>query len=912
MTNDKTITSQNIVGPNAIKDSSLENQQEIKPSDAQPINEQESSVNNVPIDSKDSKEAERKELIQQTPTNGTNEQAETISSIESSVTQNPIDQFSSGVDSKQSIVRSMTTEDLFATRLEIDNITNKTQSTLNTIGETIGKIFTSNTQSDEASNTGSVEKSKKEGLGDKFFKHIKATTFARIIIGVKKNTIAALAVACTLFAACWFIGGTVLGAAGIGAVVGTIFLVGAVVAFIKTEQLKDSLNIAKMLANEANTKCAQQAEKIKELSEGIAELKKNLEEAQGTIAKLKTNNDKLNSQIKDADEKTIELQKRHDELSEKLKKFQKEHEEQCSELKSQIESEQATCNDLSENIEKQKKELKTIEDELNNQLQIKENLERAQKLQEAQIKQKETQINELTKQVELQKEEKTQLEIKIKSQQLEIDQKDNQLRLTTEQLQAAHKQLELETQHNANLKTQVEACYGCFDKLINGQKDSIKQLQKQFEDQQNTTRQIVEHIQGIKGGEEKLTEISEYAKGKLGKAQKLLSEIADLSVEITDKEKMKEMLNNGTLQKRLAKINKNTAEVQKILGDLSVKLVNDIAEVQKKIATEREAAKEKISELSSQIDAANKTITKQENEINEQKSKIDEQKKEFKKKQEELEIQKQEIQKQSQLRQKELQKEIDNHKAQLKQQQDALDAKNEEINQKRQELSDVKNQNIEEQKRLENEIKNLERDLSDAQTEIKQSNQNLSYAAQCVRNLQQDAEIAINNLIGQINAQKIEIDKLEQKSTTEIKKMQEDLQRAQAINKELHSNLSDAQTTIKQQNENIAKLTKINEQMDSQLTSAEECNKQLEEQNEASQTIINKLQTALGEMEQIINQSKIQGNSSWWTTLKKGIIATATTAAVGGLVFATGGMAGAAVAAAGIAGAAGAAKINNM
>lgn len=909
MTNDKTITSQNIVGSNAIKDSPLENQQEIKPSDAQPINEQESSVNNAPIDSKDSEGAKRKELIQQTHTNGTNKQAETMSSIESSVTQNPIDQFSSGVDSKQSIVRSITPEDSFATQQGICVITKKIQSTLNTTGETIGKFFTRKTQSGKTNNDESVEKSERKGLGDKFFKHIKETTFARIII---KNTIAALAVACTLFAACWFIGGTVLGAAGIGAVVGTIFLVGAVAAFVKTEQLKDELNKVKAYANELDQIQKRQEQTIEDLSKEIVGLKGNLEEAKSEVDKLAKNNGELKSQIENAQQREKELQEKHDNLAKELNEFQKQHEEQCSELKSQIADGEKTCKELSDNIEKQKSELADVEGQLAKQKELAEKLQSQKQLADAQLKEKENEITELNQQIKLQEDEKACLEIKIKSQKLEIDQKDSQLKLTAEQLQAVQKELALEMQNNAALKTQVEECYGCFETLINGQKESIDQLHAQFNEQQKTTNQIVNHIKGIKGGEEKLTEISKYAKTELDKAQELLSEIADLSVKITDREKMAEMLKNGTLENALATINKNTAKVQKILGDLSVKLVSDIAEVQTKIATEREAAEKKIAELSNQIDTAKSTIAQQENKIKDQQDQMIKQKLEFKAKQKKLEQEKQKIQENSQLTQATLQKEIDGNKEKLEKQQQYLKAKDNAIKQKRQELEQLSENSKEQRRILSEQILKLTTEATTAQQELVESNNRLSQVVEKAKDLQKNAKNRILELTGKIESQKQSIEKLEKDSKAKIETMQKELDDAKQINQGLSQDLETAKTTIQQQNENIGKLKAVNEDMDKQLQAAEKCKTELETQNQKSQEEIGKLQTALGEMEQIINQSKIQGNSSWWTTLKKGIIATATTATVGGLVFATGGMAGAAVAAAGIAGAAGAAKINNM
>lgn len=912
MTNDKTITSQNIVGSNAIKDSSLKNKQEIKPSDAQPINELESSVNNAPIDSKDLEGAKRKELIQQTRTNGTNEQAETMSSIESSVTQNPIDQFSSGVDSKQSIVRSMTPEDLFATQQGIDIITKKTQSTLNTIGETIGKIFTRNTQSGKTNNDESVEKSERKGLGDKIFEKICKTTIARVIIGVKKNAMAALIAAGILFAACWFIGGTVTGAIGIGAIVGTIFLVSAVAAFVKTEQLKDELNKVKAYANELDQIQKRQEQTIEDLSKEIVGLKGNLEEAKSEVDKLAKNNGELKSQIENAQQREKELQEKHDNLAKELNEFQKQHEEQCSELKSQIADGEKTCKELSDNIEKQKSELADIEGQLAKQKELAEKLQSQKQLADAQLKQKENEITELNQQIKLQEDEKACLEIKIKSQKLEIDQKDSQLKLTAEQLQAVQKELALEMQNNAALKTQVEECYGCFETLINGQKESIDQLHAQFNEQQKTTNQIVNHIKGIKGGEEKLTEISKYAKTELNKAQELLSEIADLSVKITDREKMAEMLKNGTLENALATINKNTTKVQKILGDLSVKLVSDIAEVQTKIATEREAAEKKIAELSNQIDTAKSTIAQQENKIKGQQDQMIKQKLEFKAKQEKLEQEKQKIQENSQRIQATLQKEIDSNKEKLEKQQQDLKAKNNVIKQKRQELEQLSENSKEQRRILSEQILKLTTEATTAQQELVESNNRLSQVVEKAKNLQKDAKNRIYALTEKIESQKQSIEKLEKDSKAKIETMQKELDDAKQLNQGLSQDLETAKTTIQQQNENIGKLKAVNEDMAKQLQAAEKCKTELVDQNEKAQGIIEGMTQALNEMEKIIEGSKIQGQSSWLTTLRKGLVGTATVGGIFATTLLTGGWAAFLTAGAGAIGMIGMRKMDNI
>lgn len=375
-----------------------------------------------------------------------------------------------------------------------------------------------------------------EARTTKIINYIGESYLANFSKGLKKAALGSLAIALTLFVSCLIIGGTIIGSLAIGAVVGTIALIGAAVAYAKFAQLiLQCKELEKTVEN-----CQSNCEEIKKQNESIQN------ELNGANATLKDQ------------KQTIQL------LEDNNGALQKE----CDDAKT-------TANNLAEACERQIEEQNQI------------------------IAEKEKIIQE-------------------KAQELEQAQKD----ITTL------------TRKNIQLKDQVETYCNAFKGLVLSQEKAIENLRQQLEAQQKTTSDIIEHINEIRNGEKELTEALKFAQERIAAGQKLLSDIAILSANMTDSTKLSQMIKNGTLVKNAEQIQAKTQEVTKILSELSTGLSDKIISAQTNISQSRKAAAEEVKRLQQQIDEASKTIEQQKAELEAKKAEIENKEKEIAKEQE--------------------------------------------------------------------------------------------------------------------------------------------------------------------------------------------------------------------------------------------------------------------------------------
>lgn len=407
------------------------------------------------------------------------------------------------------------------------------------------KTLTQQVPAEETQANATQAKSKVRQLAEKIIGESRTTQIINYIgeshlvnfsQGLKKAALGSLATALVLFGACWMVGGTITGALAIGAVVGTISLIGAAVAYAKFAQL-----ILKCKDLEKTVEsCQSNCEKIKEQNESI----KN--ELSGANATLKNQ------------EKTIQsLEANNNELTKK-----------CDEAKT-------TANNLVEECKHQIAEKNQTIAEQKKTIQ-----EKAQELEEAQ------------------------------------------------------KEIITLMSENTQLKEQVDTYCNAFKGLVVSQEQAIENLRQQFEKQVETTNAILRNVNDIANGEQELTDALKWAQEQIAKGQRLLSDIATLSVDMTDSAKISQMITDGSLINKAKQIQAKTQEATQILSELSTGLSERIISAQTKISQSREAAKEKVKLLQKEIDKAKATIQEQARELDQKKLEIAEKEKEIAKEKE--------------------------------------------------------------------------------------------------------------------------------------------------------------------------------------------------------------------------------------------------------------------------------------
>lgn len=348
--------------------------------------------------------------------------------------------------------------------------------------------------------------------------------------GLKKAACGSLGTALVLFAACWMVGGTITGALAIGAVVGTISLIGAAVAYAKFAQLILKCKDLEKTVESCQSNCEEIKKQNESIQNELSGANVTLENQKNTIQSLEANNNELTKKCDEAKTTADNLMK---------------------ECKQQIEKKDQTIAEQEKAIQKQAQNLKQAQEEIS------------------------TLISE-----------------------------------------------------NTQLKEQVDVYCNAFKGLVVSQEQAIENLRQQFEKQVETTNTILQNVNAIANGEQELTDALKWAQEQIAKGQRLLSDIATLSVDMTDSAKISQMITDGSLVNKAKQIQAKTQEATQILSELSTGLSGRIISAQTKISQSREAAEKEVKLLQQSIDKAKDTIKEQARELNQKKLEIAEKEKE--------------------------------------------------------------------------------------------------------------------------------------------------------------------------------------------------------------------------------------------------------------------------------------------
>lgn len=519
------------------------------------------------------------------------------------------------------------------------------------------KTLTQQVPAEETQANATQAKSKVRQLAEKIIGESRTTQIINYIgesylinfsQGLRKAAFGSLTKALFLFGACFAVGGSITGALAIGAIVGTISLIRAAIAYAKFAQLI--------------LKCK--------------DLEKTVESCQSN----------------------------------------------CEEIKKQNESIQNELSGANETLKNQKNTIQSLEAN-NNEL--------TKKCDEAKIA-----ADDLVKECKQQIEEKNQT---IAEQKKTIQEK-------AQELEEAQKEIITLMSENTQLKEQVDTYCNAFKGLVVSQEQAIENLRQQFEKQVETTNAILQNVNAIANGEQELTDALKWAQEQIAKGQRLLSDIATLSVDMTDSAKISQMITDGSLVNKAKQIQAKTQEATQILSELSTGLSERIISAQTKISQSREAAEKKVKLLQQEIDEAKATIKEQTRELNQKKLEIAKKEKEITEKEKEVAKGKEEYDKLHKFAQKQIHNRnqtIDDTKqtiagkdeknTKLSEELRKIDAEKSKLDGQ---LTEMENR-LKEQSRLLAELTNSHEQLVEAHTRITETNKTQAETIQQQQELQQ-------------------------------------------------------------------------------------------------------------------------------------------------------------------------------
>ncbi|MDR0742198.1 MAG: hypothetical protein LBE98_01920 [Puniceicoccales bacterium] len=189
----------------------------------------------------------------------------------------------------------------------------------------------------------------------------------------------------------------------------------------------------------------------------------------------------------------------------------------------------------------------------------------------------------------------------------------------------SEEQAQLIAQQEAQLQAQeayIAQCQSCLTSVFASQQSLIHNLEQRLQEQTATVQEILQNVQTIAKGEQKLTDALSWAQGQISAAQAKLTAVIDISADMTDPAKCKQLIESGEFEQKAQEMQRAAQEAYNIMNELNSGLTTRILEAQSAIAASRQQAEAQLRTLTSQqqetshtLEQANTQIRQKEQEI---------------------------------------------------------------------------------------------------------------------------------------------------------------------------------------------------------------------------------------------------------------------------------------------------------
>ncbi|MDR1528310.1 MAG: hypothetical protein LBS22_01855 [Puniceicoccales bacterium] len=184
-------------------------------------------------------------------------------------------------------------------------------------------------------------------------------------------------------------------------------------------------------------------------------------------------------------------------------------------------------------------------------------------------------------------------------------------RLKELQEKQSEEQTQLIAQQEAQLKAQetyIAQCQNCLVSVFTSQQDLIHNLEQSLKTQTATVQRILQNVQDIARGEQKLTDALSWAQSRIAAAQTQLATVINMSTDMTDPVKCKELIENGQFAEKARAMQQAAQEAYNIMNELNSGLTTKILDAQNAIATSRQQAEAQLKALTSQQQATSHSL----------------------------------------------------------------------------------------------------------------------------------------------------------------------------------------------------------------------------------------------------------------------------------------------------------------
>ncbi|MDR2432771.1 MAG: hypothetical protein LBD34_03395 [Puniceicoccales bacterium] len=195
-------------------------------------------------------------------------------------------------------------------------------------------------------------------------------------------------------------------------------------------------------------------------------------------------------------------------------------------------------------------------------------------------------------------------------------------KLQEEQLAAQKETIDKQEEQFRAQEAYIAQCQGCLTSFFSSQKEMISNLEQSLKTQTDTVQQILQNVQNIAKGEQKLTEALDWAQNQVREIQAKLTEVISVSGDIVDSETCKKLIESGNFKKTAQAMHDTAQEVYAMMNSLNSELTKRILDAQKAIADSRAQTEVRLRGLTSQqqktsdaLKQANDQIQKKEQEI---------------------------------------------------------------------------------------------------------------------------------------------------------------------------------------------------------------------------------------------------------------------------------------------------------
>jgi chromosome segregation ATPase len=158
--------------------------------------------------------------------------------------------------------------------------------------------------------------------------------------------------------------------------------------------------------------------------------------------------------------------------------------------------------------------------------------------------------------------------------------------------------------------------------VFSSQQDLISHLEQSLKAQTNTVQQLLQNVQNIAKGEQKLTEALSWAQGRIAEAQTRLTEVINISADMTDSEKCKKLIAGGQFQQTAQAMQQAAKEAYGIMNDLNFGLTTRILDTQEATAASRDRTEAQLREFTSQQRETNDALKQANDQIQQKKQEI--------------------------------------------------------------------------------------------------------------------------------------------------------------------------------------------------------------------------------------------------------------------------------------------------